>query len=148
MCAAMFSHAKSFSVSTETAEQATQMGLWDFRRKPEKLSCSSTSGAQQEHSPLYRGQIGPKSRSALGEVGADKSWISRLGVYFLQTFLVTLTMANRESSACQAMPELGLLREMGMFARSGLRPSINVEQAAFSVYFKALLAQFKPCLSW
>lgn len=147
MWAAMFSHGKSFSISTETAEHTTQMVLWDFSRKPEKLSCSSRGGAQQECSPLYRGQIGPISRLALEEE-VDKSWISRLGVYFLQIFLVTLSVANKESSTCQAMPGLGLLREMGMFTRSELRPCINIEQAAFSIYFKALLAQLKPCLSW
>lgn len=56
---------------------------------------------------------------------------------------------SRESSACwgHARETWGLLRETGMFAGLRLRPCISFQQAASSIYFKALLAQFKPCLS-
>lgn len=60
MWAAMFSHAKSFSIKYwNGAEQAAQMVLWDFNRKSAGLSCSSGSGAQQGRSPLYKGQMTP-----------------------------------------------------------------------------------------
>lgn len=136
------------------------MVLQDFKRKSFTLDCftipedwsgplGSTVGmftpVQKANRPPNPDRLWKKWGMPKTEL-QDWGFLSCSGLWWSSP---QLAKWSRESSACwgHARETWGLLRETGMFAGLQLRPCISFQQAASSIYYKALLAQFKPCLS-
>ena len=159
MWAAILSRATSFNASTESVQNST------LHKRSCRTSTESSPpwivspslriplhlwGRWWGHWPLCNEPTGPKSKLSL-EKAAFQGWrfLSCSGLWWSSPWLARRSWG---SSACwghaRAMPGPGLLGETGMFAGLRLRHCIDFQQAASSIYVKALLVQFKPCLSW
>lgn len=118
MWAAMLSRAKSFNKSTESVQNISrEQPAQDCFTIP-KFRSGPLRGAQLGLSPQCKEPIGPKSRSSLEEeVGGAQSWVSRLGVSFLQWSLVAITSDSKEVLGILSL--LGPCQDRGCWGKQG-----------------------------